>query len=382
MATPLACGGSKSGADGAAHIDGGRPPMGGLDGPLGRLDGGTSIEVPGAGPGLSDALPLDAMSDVAGAMDAALAADAGAQVDAGPDAPSPGPTPPLPQRVLGRTNVMVPIVGFGMATLGSANTTVAQAEALLNLAIDLGITYLDVASTYGDAEAKLKGVMKTRRKEVFLVTKIEMAANGWTRDNVVLQVQGALARMGVDQVDAVHLHALGDGWSMQQAVGAGGAVDGLTEAKRQGLVRFIGVSSHNFIPFLMQTVDTGMFDLTMCPLNFADRATYNFEGMLIPVAQKHGTAVIAMKTLGGAVDRTYDTLHVGNFAQQYNLAVRYALGLPVTTALVGLSNEQEIRTLAALAKAYTPLTADEKAQLLAMGGPLGVARAQYYGPPA
>src|SRR5437660_1789954 len=96
-------------------------------------------------------------------------------------APALAETPPagLPTRVLGRTGRKVPLLGFGMAPLGSDNTTPEEAARIVSAAIDMGVTYIDVAPVYGsdtqkygNAESKLKEVLRARRAEVFLVTKV------------------------------------------------------------------------------------------------------------------------------------------------------------------------------------------------------------------
>src|SRR5262249_36616984 len=85
----------------------------------------------------------------------------------------------LPQRVFGKTNVKVPILGLGTVAAGNL-TDEKKAVALLNKAIDLGVTYIDTApprtrqalnTGYAKAQAYLKGVLKERRKEIFIATK-------------------------------------------------------------------------------------------------------------------------------------------------------------------------------------------------------------------
>src|SRR6516162_8938152 len=82
----------------------------------------------------------------------------------------------LPQRLFGKTNVKVPILGLGTVALGNIPDE-KQAVALLNKALDLGVTYIDTAPAstrqalltgYAKAHAYIKGVLKERRKEVFI----------------------------------------------------------------------------------------------------------------------------------------------------------------------------------------------------------------------
>src|SRR5438876_7360555 len=111
---------------------------------------------------------------------------------------------------------------------------------------------------------------------------------------------------------------------------------------------------------------TGEIDLTMNALNFADRHNYDFEGLVLPVAQKHGTAVVAMKVLGGAKEWRYDGHTPATLADYHARAIRYSLGLPgVCTAVIGFGNLDEVRQAVAVARAYRPLSAAERAALLA-----------------
>src|SRR3989442_1527429 len=89
------------------------------------------------------------------------------------------PKPRLPTRVLGRTKVHVPILGLGTVAIGQMNDEKA-AVALLNCALDLGVTYIDTApgstrqaamTGYGRAQSYLAGVLRERRKEVFVASK-------------------------------------------------------------------------------------------------------------------------------------------------------------------------------------------------------------------
>lgn len=292
----------------------------------------------------------------------------------------------LPTRVLGRTNERVTLIGFGLAPLGSDNTTPEEATQIINFALDSGIRYLDVAPVYGDprskhgnAEMKLKEVCRTRRKDFFLVTKVN-PGSGQTRDGVIRQLENSLKDIGTDHVDAVHIHNLGD-WDMERLFKPDGAIAGLKDARKQGMLRFIGTSGHMRPPRFVQAIETGDIDLVMNAYNFADRNHYDFEGLVLPAAKKQGTAVVAMKVLGGAVKWAYDARTPGCFADHHARAIRYSLGLPgVACAVIGLSNEAEVRKAVEVARAWKPLTEDERIALLEEGKKLADSRGLYYGP--
>lgn len=290
----------------------------------------------------------------------------------------------LPTRVMGRTKERASLLGFGTAPLGSDNTTPEEAERVLNFALEQGITYFDTAPVYGDpkskygnAEMKMKGFLKTHRQSVFLVTKAN--AGRQDRDGMVRQVEESLERMGVEQVDALHIHNLGD-FDMERMFAPDGALAGLKEARKRGLTRYLAVSGHMRPARFVRLLETGDIDLTMVALNFADRYTYDFEGLVLPAAKKQGTAVVAMKVLGGAQDWKYDARTPGTLAEYHARAIRYALGLPdVCCAVIGFANEEEVRQAVEVARAYKPLSAEETAALLAEGRKLAEVRGKYYG---
>lgn len=292
---------------------------------------------------------------------------------------------PLPERVLGRINRKVPIVGFGLAPLGSDNTTPEEATRIVNFGIDQGITYLDTAPVYGDpnskygnAEMKLKEVLKTRREEVFLVTKAN--AGRQTRDGILEQIDESLERMGVDHFDLVHIHNLGD-FDMETFFSKEGALAGLQTARERKLINYLGVSGHIRPPRFTTVLDTGLIDLTMVTLNFADRFTYDFEGCVLPVAQKHNVAVVAMKVLGGSIEWRYDAQTPAHFAAYHEQAIRYALGIPgVSCAVIGFANEKEITQALDVARQFQPLTEEEQTALLKQGEEIAKQRGLYYGP--
>ena len=294
------------------------------------------------------------------------------------DAPAEAADSALPRRTLGRTKERVTLLGIGVAPLGSDKTTAAEAESVVHAAIDQGIRYIDVSPDYGNAEAKLKNVLKTRRSQVFLVTKVN--PNRQDRVGVQKQLEESLARMGVDSVDAVHIHNLGD-FDMTALFTPDGAIAGLKEARKRGLVRFIGTSGHMRPARFATAIEAGDIDLTMNALNFADRHTYPFEELVLPAARKQGTGVVAMKVLGGAINWQYDGRTPATLAKHHAQAIRYSLGLPgVACAVIGFSTAEEIRQAVEVARHFKPLSDAEKAALLQTGKTLATARGLYYGP--
>jgi uncharacterized protein len=295
------------------------------------------------------------------------------------------PPAAMPQRTLGRIGRKVSLLAFGMAPLGSDNSTPDHVERVVGEAIDQGVNYIDVApiygspeQRYGNAEMKLKALLARRRGEVFLVTKVNNSRPD--RDGVQHQLEESLRRMGTDHVDAVHIHNLAD-FDMDRVLGDDGALAGLRRAKDRGLTRHIGVSGHARPNRFARLLDTGQIDLTMVALNFADRHNYDFEGLVLPAARRNGTAIMAMKVLGGTKNWQYDGHTQAALADYHERAIRYTLGLPgVCAAVIGFNNREELQTALEVVRRYRPLSTAERAALLEEGKRIAQARGEYFGP--
>lgn len=253
-----------------------------------------------------------------------------------------------PARTLGATGVQVPLVGYGTAPLGKQGVSRQEAERCLNHAIDLGITYLDTSPDYG-SEPHVGAVMKTRRNEVFLATKV----NRRSRDGVLDEIKQSLDRLQTDHVDLIQVHSVSAYADLEQALAPDGAVAALEEARSQGLVRFIGITGHARPEMLAEALRRYRFDTVLIALGVIDRLISSPETFFLPEAQRHDVGVIAMKVLGH-----------GNIGQR-ELALRYSLSLPsVSLAIIGMQNVQQINEIAAIAARYEPPSQENLDELI------------------
>ena len=118
-----------------------------------------------------------------------------------------------PARPFGATGVTVPLIGYGTAPLGKEQITREHAMRCLNHAIDLGITYLDTSPDYG-SEPHVGAVMRTRRNEVFLATKV----NRRSKDGALAELKESLERLQTDHVDLIQVHAVNTWADLEQAL--------------------------------------------------------------------------------------------------------------------------------------------------------------------
>ena len=269
----------------------------------------------------------------------------------------------LPTRVLGATGVRVPILGLGTVGIGQ-NANEKEAVALLNRAIDLGVTFIDTApgstrtaliTGYGRAQRYLNGVLKERRKEVFIVTKCLEPDGART----VELLRSNLKQLGVDQVDLTYTHSIGHAvYDFDQLVGDKGPMAALEQAKRDGLTRFIGITGHNRPEKFARVLARRNIDAMMNAVNIVDRHTYSFETLVWPQARKQNVGLVAMKVYGGGFRtcKMPENLLEASF--------RFTQSVPgVALAVIGMGTRKELEQNVEWARTYKPMTSEEAAEL-------------------
>lgn len=201
---------------------------------------------------------------------------------------------PLPHRPLGKMGVSVPVLGYGTAPLGKIKLMDApllrKSAALLNHAIDRGITALDTSPDY-DSQPKLGEVMKSRRDEVFLATKI----NKRRQDDVRTELRENRKELQTDHVDLVQVHAVNTMADLDAALAPDGAVAALEEARGQGMTRFVGITDHARPWVLARALERYNFDTVLMVVGPVDRLVNAPEEIVLPLAHRKQAGVIAMK---------------------------------------------------------------------------------------
>ena len=260
----------------------------------------------------------------------------------------------LPHRTLGRTSASVSILAFGCGSRFLMYEEEEKALAALNHAIDLGITYLDTAYAYGDgkSETRVGKVMASRRKEVFLATKIPDR----TRDEFLRRLEGSLKRLQTDRVDLVHIHSLGRADDLAKLEAPDGALKGLLEAREQKMARFAGMTSHTDGEVMAQAIQRHDLDCVQMALNASRNG--RFEEVALPAARSKNLGIIAMKVTGQEF-----LLGKEPGKTDVDSLLRYSLSLPVATAVIGMPRVEFIEHNIELARSFTPLSEDEAGRL-------------------
>lgn len=190
--------------------------------------------------------------------------------------------------ILGRTGLEISRTGFG--ALPIQRIPYEQAEALLNRALDGGISYFDTARAYTDSEEKIGRAIGHRRDAFILATKTHAkTAEGFEKD-----LETSLRLLNTDHIDVYQFHN-------PPFVPLPGSEDGLYDAavraREAGKIRFIGISQHS-IDRAFEAVHSGLYDTLQYPFNHlaTDR-----EVELVKLCREKNVGFVCMKALSGGL---------------------------------------------------------------------------------
>jgi aryl-alcohol dehydrogenase-like predicted oxidoreductase len=251
-------------------------------------------------------------------------------------------------RPFGSTGETFPILSFGaQRVVDEEGCTEEQAIAILNTAIDQGIRYFDTAWIYsqGQSEERVGKVAKHRRQEMWIATK------AWdrTRDGALRQLEESLTRLQTDYVDEWRLHNVWGFDELDKCFAPDGAIHAMVKARDEGLVRYISISGHTDPQVQIEALGRFPFDSVLIAVSVLDHFIFSFAEEFLPVANAKGVATIGMKVFA-----------LGKLGHVYGRALRYTLGLPVSTVIVGCSTMEELEKDLEIAENFVPLSGPER----------------------
>jgi aryl-alcohol dehydrogenase-like predicted oxidoreductase len=310
---------------------------------------------------------------------------------------------------LGRTGLQVSELGFGCGSIGGllVRGDYPAMRRAVGRAIELGITYFDTASLYGEgqSEVNLGAVLRELRADVLVGTKVRLTPEDMDRIEaaVVASVEASLRRLGRERIDLIQLHNLlmphrRPEWTAMATRDLEAVLRAFQSLERQGKTRFWGITGLGETEALHQVVAAGGFHSVQVVHNLLNPSTgwqvpagfpYQDYRQLIDRAAEHAMGVIAIRILaGGALsgsperhpvaahsvnpisteqDYTADVAHARRFSflveegivgNLVEAAIRFAISKPeISTALVGLSSLEQLEHAVACAN-RGPLPAD------------------------
>ena len=278
-------------------------------------------------------------------------------------------------RKLGNTGLEVSALGFGCMRLPKLPDQPSKVDqdasvALFRRAVEVGVNYFDSAYIYdnGDSERTLGRFLKEAdREQVIVVSKNPVGHQWWpipgdkpTGPLWRECLEEQLGRLDTPYMDACLFHdtAL---LTFRIIINApGGPLEQAKKAKEQGLIRHIGISSHDSADKIIKILEMGKgaIELMVIQYNLLDRANEK----AIEYAREHGVGVALMGPIGGGrlihPSPVYqEALGASSTAEA---ALRFVLANPgVSTALSGMNAMDQLEENVATVSRAEPLSAEE-----------------------
>jgi len=282
----------------------------------------------------------------------------------------------MPTRNLGKTGYRVGLFSLGgQATIEKPNME-AQAVAIVNRAIDLGVNYIDTAAAYGGpdmwSQKYIGKVIKDRRTEVFLASKTHRR----TYDESMRFLETSLKLLNTDHLDLWQLHNVAQTEQLDQIFAKDGAIHALEKARAEKVVRFLGITGHADPFVLADGLKRHTFDTILMAVNAADKHHLSFIEHLLPLALEQELGIIGMKIPARGRILSAWTPPPPETQREFERATRsgtltmkeamqYVLSLPVSTVVVGCDTVAQLEENVQIARDFTPLPEARLAALTA-----------------
>ena len=265
----------------------------------------------------------------------------------------------LPVRALGKTGASLPVLGLGGWHLGMMNSE-PDAIGLVDIAVRSGIKFIDTANCYQGGQSQKvigKAIKKYKlRKDIFLMTKVHAR----TAKKAIQELNQSLKSLGTDNLDLWQFHDVRHYEDLTRIFAPGGALEAALQAKKQGKIRFIGLTGHYNVKVQQAALKYHEhFDTIQVPVNPVDAASSEgYANKVVPAASHLGLGVIAMKTMvkGKLVSRKAAT------ADQ---CLRFALSQPVSMLVSGIDRQKYLQENLKSVQNFKAMTIEEQKNLVA-----------------
>jgi len=273
----------------------------------------------------------------------------------------------LPTVLFGKTGVSIPRIVLGLGSRFCHIDTDEEAADMLNFALDHGFYYWDTADSYDNtiavppgkkksarlvvSEERVGEVVKYRRKEIFLCTKLSPR----NPVDVMKQLEISLSRLHTDHLDMLMIHdvhSLDDNVTLLQK---GGLVDILHRLKEEKVTRFIGFSGHASAEALKDMAEKGNFDALLMAMNHWGGDKEKREEGVIPCALGMNMGVLLMKAV-----RPKETVPDVKAPD----LIRYALSLEGPHAVtIGMDSIDVVKSNIEILKNFVAMNEEEKQKM-------------------
>jgi predicted aldo/keto reductase-like oxidoreductase len=261
---------------------------------------------------------------------------------------------PIPLRALGRTGLKVTMIGLGGYHAGLPDKE-EDSISVIHRALDLGINFFDNADCYqeGRAEERMGKALAGRRDKIYLMTKVDQRDAEGSRKTL----EKSLRSLRTDYLDIWQFHGVMNLGELDRIFASGGALETAEKAKKEGKIRFIGLTGHYDPQVHLAAVKRYPFDTIQMPINVVDYHFKSFRKTVVDEAVARNVGVIAMKTLSFGNILTKGVAKVAE-------ALPWVWSQPINVLVSGCDSVERLNYNVYLAKTFKPMPESEQAALL------------------
>ena len=254
----------------------------------------------------------------------------------------------IPTRKLGKTNYKATIFGLGGEGILRSSGHFKEAEAVIKKVVEMGVNYFDTAPAYQQSRDYLGKFlwMYAKREQIFLSSKTHERSY----EGTMSLVEDSLRRLNTKYLDLLQLHDLREKEDIDEIFSKDGAIHAVEELRKEGKVRFVGITGHHDPNILIEAIERYNFDTVLLCVNAGDSYHIPFISSVIPLARKKGMGVIAMK-----VTAQGHALSSISMEEAFN----FSLSQDVDLAIIGCKTPQEVEQNASLARNFKLLSKEE-----------------------
>jgi len=290
----------------------------------------------------------------------------------------------VPVKPFGKTGWKMPVLGMGGSAMikqwnkeyGVGVLPLDERVAMVRYAFDRGVRYFDTARVYSESESIMGAGLKGIRNQAYIATKVADPRPDQTRKSI----ETSLKELQTDYVDCAQIHS-----PAIEKVGVAGAMkihEQLLKLKDEGLVRFIGLTTHVVFEDVAKLIATGGFDQVLLAFGYFNRgldtlhSNRNLQHRAVCMAKAHelNMGIVAMKVMGAGVFSHNSGNVVPGFDKQGlsklpGAAIRWVLDDERISMLnIGISIPKDIDDNIALLSGDLPLTNDDRRLLAEFSG--------------
>jgi len=272
----------------------------------------------------------------------------------------------LPTTMFGSTGVRIPRIVLGLGSRFCNMVSGQEAYDMLSFALDNGFYYWDTAHTYNSNTAPVRGkprpeglihsevrvgeVVKTRRKEIFLSTKVQAREPS----EAMKQIELSLKRLQTDRLDMLKIHSVDSMDDVNKMSQKGNLIDIVMRMKEEKVTRFIGFSCHIDGEFAVEMTNRAPFDDMLIAMNhYMPREKH--LGIAWPAVKEKKMGLLLMKAV-----RPKETIE----GLQATDLVKYALSLDGPDALsLGMDSVDVVKSNLEILRNFQKLPPERMQQL-------------------